>query len=208
MSFTLGYGTKCFFGQNSQLFGITGTSLNIGEVWYITDIDAGDTFCVEILGEDTGGTIVYTANTIYSGNESDCVACYKDNGFSLYANNCNNSDEYILDIQSEIFVDERRKVIKVEISGDTLCLNPSTYRRDTGIEYILLTEYDTCYDCINVLPRSANTEQNICLQICDLSGGTTVVSVATPHPIWTNGYGGEVTQLNAVTLGGMYGLNW
>lgn len=55
---------------------------------------------------------------------------------------------------------------------------------------------------------SANTEQNICLQICDLSGGTTVVSVATPHPVWTNEYGGEVTQLNAVTLGGMYGLNW
>lgn len=208
MSFTLGYGTRCFYGNTDQFSGITGTSLNVGEVWYITDIDAGDIFCVEILGEDTGGTIVYTANTIYSGNESDCVACYKDNGFTLYADDCNSSDEYILDIQSEIFLDENKKIIKVDISGNTLCLDPKTYRRDTGIDYIALTTYDTCQECTDILPRSANTEQNICIQICDLSGGTTVLSVATPHPVWTDGKGAEVTQLNAVTIGGMYGLNW
>ena len=56
-------------------------------------------------------------------------------------------------------------------------------------------------------PRSANTETIICQEVCDLSGGTRTVSVTPPHPVWTDGFGTQVTQLNMVTLGGVNGLN-
>jgi len=54
---------------------------------------------------------------------------------------------------------------------------------------------------------SANTEVTICEQICDGSGGTTVVSVTPPHPVYSDLTGGTVVQLNMVTLGGPNGLN-
>lgn len=55
-------------------------------------------------------------------------------------------------------------------------------------------------------PRSANTEYNICQEICT-SGGTTTVSIEPPHPVWTDGYGTPVTQLNMIVIGGINGLN-
>ena len=63
-----------------------------------------------------------------------------------------------------------------------------------------------CEDCGEEPPRSANTEYNICQEICT-SGGTTTVSIEPPHPVWTDGYGTAVTQLNMITLGGPNGLN-
>lgn len=55
-------------------------------------------------------------------------------------------------------------------------------------------------------PISANTETFLCQEIC-VSGGTTIISITPPHPVWTDGYGTSVTQLNMVTLGGPDGLN-
>ena len=63
-----------------------------------------------------------------------------------------------------------------------------------------------CEDCGEEPPRSANTETFLCQEICT-SGGTTTISVTPPHPVWTDGYGTEVTQLNMITLGGINGLN-
>jgi hypothetical protein len=58
------------------------------------------------------------------------------------------------------------------------------------------------------MARSANTEYNACVICCDCgSTATTVNSVATPHPVYTDGFGTPVTQLNMVVLGGINGLN-
>lgn len=54
---------------------------------------------------------------------------------------------------------------------------------------------------------SANTENTICEQICDGSGGTTVVTIKPPHPTYSSLSGGTVVQLNMITLGGPTGLN-
>ena len=56
-------------------------------------------------------------------------------------------------------------------------------------------------------PRSANTESTICIICCPCESGSTVTSVSPPHPVWTDSQGTPVTQLNAITLGGMFGLN-
>ena len=63
-----------------------------------------------------------------------------------------------------------------------------------------------CEDCGEEPPRSANTESTICLEVCGPDGNTVIV-VNPPHPVWTDGYGREVTQLNMVVLGGPNGLN-
>jgi hypothetical protein len=91
------------------------------------------------------------------------------------------------------------------LTGETICgtvisgtASPTTYSA--------MTLYDNCHECIIDIPRSANTEENICIEICDPSGNT-VTSVPSPHPVWTDNYGTEVTQLNAITLGGQNGLN-
>jgi hypothetical protein len=52
-------------------------------------------------------------------------------------------------------------------------------------------------------PRSANTEVFICIPDCYFTGST---AVTPPHPVWTDGYGTPVTQLNMITIGGN-GLN-
>jgi hypothetical protein len=52
-------------------------------------------------------------------------------------------------------------------------------------------------------PLSAGTPTEICQELCDQS----VVSVAPPHPVWTNLGGKAVVELNMVALGGPFGLN-
>lgn len=79
--------------------------------------------------------------------------------------------------------------------------------------YNPLEQYRSCDECLNDNPitipsYTSNTVQEMCIQVCDpISGGTTVVSVNPPHPVWTGLYGQEITQGNAITLGGPNGLN-
>lgn len=54
---------------------------------------------------------------------------------------------------------------------------------------------------------SANTETIICQEVCTGSGTTKTIQIVPPHPVWTDGVGNQVTQLNMVTLGGPNGLN-
>lgn len=66
--------------------------------------------------------------------------------------------------------------------------------------------YYNCIECVadnTRQPRNAGVEVNICVELCD----QTVVSVTPPHPVWSDGYGTEVTQLGMITLGGPNGLN-
>jgi len=56
--------------------------------------------------------------------------------------------------------------------------------------------------------RSAGTEVFVCEICCDCGAtGSTITQVSPPHPVWTDGYGTAVTQLNMIVLGGINGLN-
>ena len=66
--------------------------------------------------------------------------------------------------------------------------------------------YYNCIECVTDntrQPRNAGIEVTVCVELCDQS----VVSVTPPHPVWTDGFGTEVTQLDMITLGGPNGLN-
>ena len=57
-------------------------------------------------------------------------------------------------------------------------------------------------------PRSANTETLVCVTCCPCDGTSgSTFSVIPPHPVWTDGYGTSVTQLNMIVIGGINGLN-
>jgi hypothetical protein len=65
-----------------------------------------------------------------------------------------------------------------------------------------------CEDCGEEPPRNSGTESLICEICCDCGAtGSTVNQITPPHPVWTDGYGTQVTQLNMITLGGPNGLN-
>lgn len=51
-------------------------------------------------------------------------------------------------------------------------------------------------------PLSANTEYKICVSCLGQN-----VLVDVPHPTYTDGRGKAIVQLNAITLGGEFGLN-
>ena len=63
--------------------------------------------------------------------------------------------------------------------------------------------FGDCDECQQETPYGVNPPYELCVPDC--SGNT--VSLDMPHPVWTNGYGTPITQLNAVTLGGPDGLN-
>jgi len=70
--------------------------------------------------------------------------------------------------------------------------------------YSAATQYDGCGDCLSAttIYITANTIYDECV-ICN----DTSTTVDAPHPIWTGLYGAQITQGNAVVLGGPNGLN-
>jgi hypothetical protein len=91
----------------------------------------------------------------------------------------------------------------VTLTGTTLCATfVSGSVSFPGPVYNIGTLFDSCYDCNEFIPLSANTAYTLCTLDCDRNP----VELQFPHPVWTNNNGNAVTQLNAVQLGGTYGL--
>jgi DNA-binding beta-propeller fold protein YncE len=87
-----------------------------------------------------------------------------------------------------------------------LCPIPLEEEGFTPVEF-----YFNCIICSEdnpgVVPRSANTESTVCEICCDCGAtGSTINIITPPHPVWTDGYGTPVTQLNMIVIGGN-GLN-
>ena len=67
-----------------------------------------------------------------------------------------------------------------------------------------LNKIDTLID--NLKSLRIGTEYTMC-QICVGEVETTVTTLALPHPEWTRPTGKGIVLLDAVELGGMFGLN-
>jgi hypothetical protein len=56
--------------------------------------------------------------------------------------------------------------------------------------------------------RDSGTESLICEVCCDCGAtGSTINQITPPQPVWSDGYGVQVRQLNMIVLGGPNGLN-
>lgn len=199
-------------GQQYETKDIVNGSLTIGGI-YNLEIQDGLTnniiSCFEIGSGNTLGTsTIVSASTIYN----TCLECAINNNFSFFVVSCDNP---LLNGPVNAY-----QFSEYPLSGDTyqLCANngefdgcqcftvrllsPESYMFD----FVISGPYLNRCECTEQ-PRSANTESTICVICCECTENQTITSVSPPHPVWTDSQGTSVTQLNAITLGGMNGLN-
>ena len=176
-----------------------------GGTYYLTFGRGANPGCFTIGGItlDTAEDIVDTISSQYN----DCLECLQNNNWSYSVISCDipglggpvsatlfNQDPLnkFYNLCASDF--EFDGCLCFQVTGITSSVFP--------YPFIIDGPYEDC-SCQEP-PRSANTETIIC-ETCD--GGQTVFEVTPPHPVWTDGKGTNVTQMNAVTLGGMFGLN-
>ena len=180
----------------------------------ITDVYSGGGGDLASFGP--GGPIAKSSASFVSDGNSytSCEECLSGASIGLNIINCDTLES----LQVNVSLSEW-----TEISGYPYSLPNSVISDSNG----------TCYQIVNSCPidndnppfeisdffynqsfcrflsqetRSARTsgiEVEVCIVLCDQS----VLLVNPPHPVWTDNYGIEVTQLSAVTLGGINGLN-
>ena len=168
----------------------------------------GDTTdCYEVIS--------YTSETSRDGisdNYEDCLECYQNEFTGVVFSSCtDNNDSVILTAStaSLTFVPDPSSTYYLTLSGTSLeytgCFTFVEFTNNDD-QYVItndVLEYTSCYNCRVVnIPTSAGTVYYDC-RICD----TVATTITAPHPVYSNQYGQDVTQLNAVQLGGTYGLN-
>jgi hypothetical protein len=141
---------------------------------------------------------------------SNCLECIQQNDFSFFAIDCNNSG-INGELSSQYFNElPFRNFYNFCFSGsdivECLCLEMvAIIPLSTPLFPVTVTGPFTECGC-NEPPISAGTEYTIC-NICETSTGVTITTINPPHPNWTRPDGRTVVLLDAVQLGGMFGLN-
>ena len=151
---------------------------------------------------------------IYNSLTSDayqiCDDCLLSSRVNISISECDGSNQQYVSISlSDYFMFYNFGYTTFNIIQYSKCyvINGTCLVNGDYPEINILNFYFNCIECDidnTILPRSANTENFICIPDCEFTGST---AVTPPHPVWTDGYGTEVTQLNMIVLGGPNGLN-
>jgi hypothetical protein len=141
----------------------------------------------------------------------NCASCITGSRIGLTLVNCNTGIErYVsISVQNYLNLNSLENGIPNYIINDSSgCYSISNFcpiPLSATTEFTPVEFFVNCSLCLPADPaRSANTENFICIPDCEFTGST---AVTPPHPVWTDGYGTPVTQLNMVVLGGPNGLN-
>jgi hypothetical protein len=214
------YVYECNTGNEALLVGVSGT-YTIGD-FVRSNIGNSEFLCYEIIDQFTIGQ--YTPGVVFESDNlssyTSCVECESGSTIGLTIINCGTLVESYVNVSLSTWI---------EISGFDGSLSRPCLSDSEGNCYVVTEScpidniytnfepsnfYVNCTQCrlSNQAriepPRSAGTEYFECVICCDCgSTGSTVTQVSPPHPVWTDGYGTPVTQLNMVALGGMFGLN-
>jgi len=180
---------------------------------------------------------VYNTKRDGGGNTiryNDCDECINNRTIGVRTVNCDTQELQIVDLNYTAYTDlvlsqqvqDRSKSnfgpnqfvsfgfnCFVDINDICRTVVETCPQQPTGNLVLPVTNYFSCPTCRAFNPRpepprTGGTEYTVCVICCDCgASGSTVTQVVPPHPVWTDGYGTPVTQLNMVTLGGMFGLN-
>jgi len=196
---------------------ITSEVLGTIEIYYVASkgikysmTDGVNKYCVTI-GLETSEPSNFSGMTEYS----NCFECLNSEEINILSYPCDDSEIVTLPItaftnSSQIINNGESAVSYIcYYSGETIFCACFTFDQTSNEPTVnvsdILNTHSTCGFCLLVnTPRSANTETIVCVETCE-SG--TFTQIVPPHPVWTDGYGTPVTQLNAITLGGPNGLN-
>ena len=186
---------------------VSASTLNFDDIIVFTPNGTEDQICGVVISSTEDS---HTA--LYVSTEDSCCSCLTGTGLaSLTFEFCDTNEQ--IDIDTEMFCNVYGGL---PLQGQTFKffnLNTeevkcATFRGANDPGGLTVWEpdegpYTSCFECDVDTPRSANTENFICIPDCEFTGSTAVVP---PHPVWTDGYGTAVTQLNMITIGGN-GLN-
>jgi len=183
------------------------------------EITTGNTYYINFTGETNPGCFTVVSESeepIAEGISSvtgytDCLECLQDNNWSFIVVSCNDP-ELFGPVNANQFNEwplgqyyQLCAPPEFEFPG-CLCFNVTSISNSNIDPFFDITGPFLNCDC--QLPRNSGTESLICEICCDCGAtGSTVNQITPPHPIWTDGYGTQVTQLNMITLGGPNGLN-
>ena len=172
-----------------------------GNTYYFTFIGATQSGCYTVTStamspaDDTIDTVV---------DEYDsCFSCFKANNISYVVQSCDipglggpvNSNLFNVDPLNKFFT-----LCAEGLFTGCLCFEVTGVTETIfDFPFEVLGPFEDC-TCI----LSANTENFICIPDCEFTGST---SVSPPHPIWINGSGLPVMQMNTVLIGSGNGLN-
>jgi hypothetical protein len=216
----LWYGTICETGQDIYVTIVSSAGLTTGNVvkamW-----GSNEYVCVELVNTATGTDSSTWYDTkkdslgdtvLYDG----CTTCISTSSIVVGLIKCDTDEESFVTISLSNYLsiigngftlpnytirDQRQNCYTIT----SVCPLPSSASTESmSVAYF----FYSCQYCPDQIITSANTEYNTCVICCECgSTGSTVNSVSTPHPIYTDGYNNPIMQLNMVVLGGPNGLN-
>jgi hypothetical protein len=180
-------------------------TINVGDIYFVafTGETTPSCFSVVSLSEDPIGEGILSATTY-----SSCLQCAQENNLSIIVVSCNdpglfgpvNANQF-----NEWPIGFTYKLCpppEFEFS-ECICFSAVTLSNDfIPVTFDISGPFLDC-NCVE-FPRSANTESLVCVETC--TGGT-FTQIVPPHPVWTDGLGNTIIQMNAITLGGPDGLN-
>jgi hypothetical protein len=205
---------ECGTGYNNIVV-LTSNSFTTGD--YVKVLRGTSEFqCQKLLSPYTyvgGSGIAYISNTLTPFD--DCATCNTGTLIGASIVKCGGGNQQFVNIPIDIwnimaYTDGQLVFVTQNYGQCYILLNNCPLEPN----YTTITPVSTYYNCIQCafdntrFPRSANTETLICVVCCDCgSSGSTITQVAPPHPVYTDQYGIDVTQMNMVVLGGPRGLN-
>jgi hypothetical protein len=182
------------------------TTINTGSTYYFTFTGDSTPMCYNVTGESIDPFI----DRINSAVEyTDCLTCLQDNQFSFLVSGCTiptggpvSSIEF-----SEFALGQFYKLCSNDPDIFEGCFCFEVVGISPGFYPYTFNPQGPFTDCdCPEPPRSAGTEYEVC-EVCFDGSVVTVYNIQPPHPVYTDGYGTPVTQLNMVVLGGPNGLN-
>jgi hypothetical protein len=163
--------------------------------------------CYTLIELLEGGDVTHEITTTHE----TCLTCYQDESLGFEFEKCYTTDELIVVGATDLgFVPTTGYIYLMNISGLTNCYTSTGTIDPPSVEFLpqSVELFTSCEECGIKIPRSSGAEYEECIICCECGAtGGTVNSVSVPHPVWTDKYGTQVTQLNMVVLGGPDGLN-
>lgn len=191
------------------------STLSIGNV--VSYIYDETPYCGQIIN-----TAEFPSNTTVISAFTFCCECFTSvdgtDSNSFQFEKCGTFGEKIyVDIttfcESTVLVPQLGNIYQLinSITGEIICATFNSLANDIGVTSWSYYEgpevsCETCQNKILDYPRSANTQSLVCEVCCPCESGSTF-TVLPPSPVWTDGRGTAVTQLNMIVLGGENGLN-
>ena len=219
-NFELWEGSICETGQIIYVSTVSSAGLSAGNIvkamW-----GSNEYVCIELLATAAGGDsgTWYDTKKDSLGNSElydDCNTCVGSSTIVVGLINCDTDEDSYVTISLSNYLsiigngfslpnytirDQRQNCYTIT----SVCPLPSSASTESMLAVYF---YFSCQYCPDQIITSANTEYNTCVICCECgSTGSTVNSVSTPHPIYTDGYNNPIMQLNMVVLGGTNGLN-